>query len=269
MNFKMKLAVAGVAGRMGQMLVKTIDASSGGTVSGATERAGHEWNGQDLGLCMGGPAVGVIVRDDPAEAFKDADVLIDFTSPESTVRNAAAAADLGCAVVIGTTGLSDDDLSAIGAAARKTAIVRAGNMSLGINLMVLLTQSVARALDDDFDIEIVEAHHRHKVDAPSGTALMLGEAAATGRGISLKTASDRGRDGITGSRTRGNIGFSAIRGGNIIGEHDVVFAGEGERVVLRHIATDRAIYAQGALKAAQWVLGRPPGEYGMKDVLGL
>ena len=269
MNFKMKLAVSGVAGRMGQMLVKTIDASGHGMVSGATERAGHEWNGQDLGICMGGPAVGIIVRDDPAEAFKDADVLIDFTSPESTVRNAAAAAELGCAVVIGTTGLSDDDLSAIGAAARKTAIVRAGNMSLGINLMTLITQSVARALDDDFDIEVVEAHHRHKVDAPSGTALMLGEAAAAGRGISLKTASDRGRDGITGPRTRGKIGFSAIRGGNIIGEHDVVFAGEGERVVLRHIATDRAIYAQGALKAAQWVLGRPPGEYGMKDVLGL
>lgn len=269
MDFKMKLAIAGVAGRMGQMLVKTIDAGGLGTVSGATERAGHEWNGQDLGISMGGSAVGVIVRDDPAEAFKGVDVLIDFTSPESTVSNAAAAAELGCAVVIGTTGLSDDDLSAIGAAARKTAIVRAGNMSLGINLMALITQSVARALDDDFDIEIVEAHHRHKVDAPSGTALMLGEAAAAGRGISLTAASDRGRDGITGPRKRGKIGFSAIRGGNIVGEHDVVFAGEGERVVLRHIATDRAIYAQGALKAARWVLGRPPGEYSMKDVLGL
>ena len=265
----MKFAVSGVAGRMGQMLVKTIDASGRGTVSGATERAGHEWIGKDLGICMGTSPIGALVHEDPAEALKDADVSIDFTLPEATVRNAAAAAELGCAVVIGTTGLSEADLSGISAAAQKTAIVRAGNMSLGINLMTLITQSVAGALDDDFDIEIVESHHRHKVDAPSGTALMLGEAAAAGRNVSLASASDRGRDGITGPRTRGKIGFSAIRGGNIVGEHDVVFAGEGERVVLRHIATDRAIYAQGALKAAQWVLGRPPGEYSMKDVLGL
>ena len=265
----MKFAVSGVAGRMGRMLVKTIDASGRGTVSGATERAGHEWIGKDLGICLGVPPIGVFVRDDPAEALRDADASIDFTSPEATVRNAAAAADSGCAVVIGTTGLSEADLSAISAAAQKTAIVRAGNMSLGINLITLITQSVAAALDDDFDIEIVEAHHRHKVDAPSGTALMLGAAAAAGRDVSLASASDRGRDGITGPRTRGKIGFSAIRGGNIVGEHDVVFAGEGERVVLRHIATDRAIYAQGALKAAKWLVGRPPGEYSMKDVLGL
>ena len=168
-----------------------------------------------------------------------------------------------------TTGLSGTDLAAINAAARHAVIIRAGNMSLGVNLLTQLTKKVAAALDADFDIEIVEAHHNKKVDAPSGTALMLGEAAAEGRGVALDEVSDRGRDGITGARKRGDIGFTAIRGGDIVGEHDVIFAAAGERIILRHVATDRAVFARGALKAALWGQKKAPGEYDMVDVLGL
>jgi 4-hydroxy-tetrahydrodipicolinate reductase len=171
--------------------------------------------------------------------------------------------------VIGTTGFSDADIAALDQAAQQTVIVRAGNMSLGVNLLLGLTRKVAAALDADFDIEVVEAHHRHKVDAPSGTALMLGEAAAHGRGVALSDVRDAPRDGITGARARGHIGFSAIRGGDIVGEHDVIFAGEGERLILRHVATDRGIFARGALRAALWGIGRAPGAYDMTDVLGL
>ena len=165
--------------------------------------------------------------------------------------------------------MTDADLAKISAAARHAVIVRAGNMSLGVNLLVELTRKVAHALDEDYDVEVIEAHHHHKVDAPSGTALMLGQAAAEGRGVDLSTVEDRGRDGITGARTRGNIGFTAIRGGDIVGEHDVLFAGQGERVVLRHVATDRRVFARGALKAALWGQDKKPGEYSMVDVLGL
>ena len=171
--------------------------------------------------------------------------------------------------VIGTTGLEDVHLAKLKAAARHAVIVRAGNMSLGVNLLTQLTKKVAAALDADWDIEIVEAHHRMKVDAPSGTALMLGEAAAVGRGIALGDHRDSGRDGITGARKRGDIGFSAIRGGDVVGEHDVIFAADGARIVLRHLATDRAIFARGALKAALWGQDKKPGEYDMLDVLGL
>ena len=171
--------------------------------------------------------------------------------------------------VIGTTGLGEDDIAKLSAAARHATIIRAGNMSLGVNLLVQLTRKVAAALDEDFDIEIVESHHRHKVDAPSGTALMLGEAAADGRGVDLADVRDSGRDGITGARKRGDIGFAALRGGDVVGEHDVIFAGDGERVVLRHLATDRGIFARGALKAALWGQGRGPGAFDMLDVLGL
>jgi 4-hydroxy-tetrahydrodipicolinate reductase len=171
--------------------------------------------------------------------------------------------------VIGTTGFTEDELAALKPAARHAVIVRAGNMSLGVNLLVQLTKRVAAALDADYDIEIVEAHHNLKVDAPSGTALMLGQAAAEGRGVALADVSDRGRDGITGARQRGDIGFAAIRGGDVIGEHDVIFAGPGERIVLRHLASDRALFARGALRAALWGQGRAPGEYDMMDVLGL
>lgn len=171
--------------------------------------------------------------------------------------------------VIGTTGMTDDQIAELAPAADRAVIVRAGNMSLGVNLLTQLTRRVAAALDEDFDIEIIEAHHNQKVDAPSGTALMLGEAAAEGRGVELSQVSDRGRDGITGARKRGDIGFTAIRGGDIVGEHDVLFAAAGERITLRHVATDRAVFARGAVKAALWGIGRAAGEYDMLDVLGL
>ncbi|MDX1822845.1 MAG: 4-hydroxy-tetrahydrodipicolinate reductase [Paracoccaceae bacterium] len=263
------IVVTGASGRMGRMLVQTITASDQARLVGAVERAGHDWIGQDLGHAMGGAALGVTVTDDPLEAFAKAQAVIDFTSPAATVEFAALAAQARAVHVIGTTGLSEDDLAAIKAAARHAVVVRAGNMSLGVNLLVQLTKRVAAALDADFDIEVIEAHHNRKVDAPSGTALMLGEAAAIGRGVRLEDVRDAAREGMTGARERGHIGFSAIRGGDIVGEHDVMFAAPGERIILRHVATDRAVFARGALKAAIWGQGRHPGEYDMVDVLGL
>ena len=263
------LVVTGASGRMGQMLMRTIQDSDKCKLVGAVERKGHDWVGRDVGECMGGAPMGVIVSDDPLETFAHAQGVIDFTAPAATVEFAAIAAQARVVHVIGTTGMSADDLGKINAAARHAVVVRAGNMSLGVNLLVQLTKKVAAALDEDFDIEVIEAHHNKKVDAPSGTALMLGEAAAEGRGVSLENVSDRGRDGITGARERGHIGFTAIRGGDIVGEHDVLFAAAGERVILRHVATDRAVFARGALKAALWGLGQKPGEYDMMDVLGL
>lgn len=263
------IVITGGSGRMGRMLVREVLASEGARLVGVIERPGHDWIGQDVGVAMGGAAVGVAVTDDPLEAFARAQAVIDFTAPAATVDYAALAAQARAVHVIGTTGLSEEDLRAIAAAARHAVIVRAGNMSLGVNLLVQLTRKVAAALDAEFDIEVIEAHHRAKVDAPSGTALMLGQAAAEGRGVTLGAVSDRGRDGITGPRTRGHIGFSAVRGGDIVGEHDVLFAAPGERIVLRHVATDRAIFARGALRAALWGQDRKPGEYDMMDVLGL
>lgn len=263
------IVVTGISGRMGQMLARTIQASDKARLVGAIERPGHAWVGRDLGEAMGGAAIGVKVTDDPLPAFAQAQAVIDFTAPAATVEFAALAAQARAVHVIGTTGFEPEHLARITAAARHATIIRAGNMSLGVNLLVQLTKKVAAALDADWDVEIVEAHHRMKVDAPSGTALMLGEAAAEGRGVSLSDHSERGRDGITGARGRGTIGFSAIRGGDIVGEHDVIFAADGERIVLRHLATDRAIFARGALKAALWGQGQKPGEYTMLDVLGL
>ena len=262
------IVVTGGSGRMGRMLIDTVRASDKARLSGVVEREGHDWIGRDIGTCLGGPEIGVTVTDDPLEAFATAQAVVDFTSPAASVGFAALAAQARAVHVLGTTGLTADDLDKIAAAARHAVIVRAGNMSLGVNLLVQLTRRVAEALDADYDIEVIEAHHRHKVDAPSGTALMLGEAAAAGRGVDLNAVSDRGRDGITGARERGHIGFSAIRGGDIVGEHDVVFAADGERVILRHVATDRAVFARGALKAALWGQGKAPGQYDMADVLG-
>lgn len=263
------IVITGVSGRMGQMLVQEVTASDRMTLVGALEREGHDWIGRDLGEAMGAAALGVKVEDDPLEAFARAQAVIDFTAPAATVHFADLAAQARAVHVIGTTGLSEDDLTRIKAAARHAVIVRAGNMSLGVNLLTVLVQQVAAALDEDYDIEVIEAHHNRKVDAPSGTALMLGEAAAAGRGVALQDVEDRGRDGITGARNRGDIGFSAIRGGDIVGEHDVLFAGAGERIILRHVASDRALFARGALKAALWGQDKSPGEYDMIDVLGL
>lgn len=263
------VVITGASGRMGQMLVRTVTASDRARLVGCVEREGHPWIGRDIGEAMGGAALGVVVTDDPLEAFARAQAVIDFTAPEATVGFAALAAQARAVHVIGTTGMEPRHIAALEPAARHAVIVRAGNMSLGVNLLVRLTQKVAEALDADWDIEVVEAHHRMKVDAPSGTALMLGEAAAAGRGVDLADMADRGRDGITGARRPGSIGFAAIRGGDVVGEHDVIFATEGERIVLRHLATDRAIFARGALKAALWGQGQKPGQYDMMDVLGL
>ena len=263
------IVVTGASGRMGQMLIRTILASDKARLVGCVERPGTAWIGRDVGEAMGGAPLGVVVTDDPLEAFAKAQAVIDFTTPAATVQFAALAAQARAVHVIGTTGLEAEHLRAIALAAHHAVIVRAGNMSLGLNLLVRMTRLVAEALDADWDIEVVEAHHRMKVDAPSGTALMLGEAAAAGRGVTLDTVRDSGRDGITGARTRGDIGFAAVRGGDIVGEHDVIFAGEGERIVLRHVATDRAIFARGALRAALWGQSQKPGEYDMMNVLGL
>lgn len=263
------IVVMGASGRMGQMLVRLVCESPAARLVGALERPEHDWVGRDVGEAMGAGPLGVSVGDDPLEAMAKAQAVVDFTAPAATIAMAELAAQARAVHVIGTTGLSDDDLVRLKAAARHATIIRAGNMSLGVNLLVQLTKKVAAALDEDYDIEVIEAHHHHKVDAPSGTALMLGEAAAEGRGVKLARVSDRGRDGMTGERTRGHIGFSAIRGGDIVGEHDVLFAAPGERITLRHVATDRAVFARGALKAALWGQGRKPGEYDMMDVLGL
>lgn len=263
------IAITGASGRMGQMLITHVAASDRVRLVGAIERPGHAWVGQDVGVAMGGAPLGVMVTDDPLEAIAPAQAIIDFTAPKATLEFAAFAAQARAVHVIGTTGMSDDEIAALEPAARHAVIVRAGNMSLGVNLLTQLTKKVAAALDTDYDIEIIEAHHNQKVDAPSGTALMLGEAAAEGRGVTLADVSDRGRDGMTGARKPGDIGFTAIRGGDIVGEHDVMFAAAGERIILRHVASDRSVFARGALKAALWGQGRAPGQYDMLDVLGL
>ena len=263
------IVIAGASGRMGQMLIQTVLQNDRFRLVGALERPGHAWVGQDLGQVTGGAKMDIVVTDDPLEPMAQAQAIVDFTTPDGTLALSKIAAQARAAHIIGTTGMTEAQIAQLEPASRHCAIVRAGNMSLGVNLLVQLTKQVAAALDEDFDIEVIESHHHHKVDAPSGTALMLGEAAAEGRGIDLTVVRDAGRDGITGARRRGDIGFSAIRGGDIVGEHDVLFAGQGERIVLRHMATDRALFAKGALKAALWALDKSPGQYDMLDVLGL
>ena len=255
------IVITGASGRMGQMLVRTVLGSDQARLVGAIERPGNPWVGRDLGQAMGGPALGITVTDDAVEAIARAQAVIDFTSPAASVAFAELTAQARAVHVIGTTGFEPADLGKLKAAARHAPIIRAGNMSLGVNLLVGLTRRVAAALGTDWDIEIVEAHHRMKVDAPSGTALMLGEAAAEGRGVTLDAVRTPAREGVTGARAAGSIGFSAIRGGDVVGEHDVIFAADGERVVLRHLATDRAIFARGALRAALWGQDKGPGEY--------
>lgn len=263
------IVITGASGRMGQMLIRTVLDSDKARLVGVVERSGHGWVGRDIGVAMGGAEVGVTVTDDPLDAFSTAQAVIDFTAPAATLGFAELAAQARAVHVIGTTGFSPEDLTKLSAAAHHAVMVRAGNMSLGVNLLVGLTRRVAAALGTEWDIDVVEAHHRHKVDAPSGTALMLGEAAAEGRGQPLSNLQDMDRMARLGARPEGSIGFSAIRGGDVVGEHDVIFAADGERIVLRHLATDRAIFARGALAAAIWGQGKAPGEYDMMDVLGL
>ena len=265
----MRIVVAGASGRMGRMLVKTIHETKGLRLSGALEAPGSVALGQDAGLLAGCGNMGVAIGDDPLRALAESDGLVDFTVPAASVAFAALAAQTRIVHVIGTTGLSEDDLARIKAAARHAVIVRSGNMSLGVNLLAALVEKVARALGPEYDIEILEMHHRMKVDAPSGTALMLGEAAASGRGIALAKHSVRARDGITGARGEGDIGFAALRGGSVVGDHSVIFAGPGERIEIVHKAEDRSLFASGAMKALLWGRGRKPGLYDMLDVLGL
>ena len=265
----MALVVVGAAGRMGRTLIRVIAETEGVTLAGAIERPDAPELGADAGTLAGLPVSGVAIASDPLPSFAKAEGVLDFTTPRSTLGFAEFAAQARIVHVIGTTGLSANDEERISAAARHAPIVKSGNMSLGVNLLAGLVRRAAKALDADFDIEILEMHHRHKVDAPSGTALMLGAAAAGGRGIDLAHHSVRVRDGHTGPRKRGDIGFAALRGGSVPGEHAVLFAGDGEVVTLAHTATDRAIFARGAVKAALWARDKKPGLYSMADVLGL
>ena len=266
----MKLVVVGAAGRMGQTLIRTIHAMEGATLYAAVERPGSAFVGKDAGELAGLGPTGVTITDRPLEAFVEAEGVLDFTAPAATIEFAGLAAQARIVHVIGTTGCSADDDAKIAAAARHARIVKSGNMSLGVNLLGVLAEKAARALGPaDWDIEIVEMHHRHKVDAPSGTALLLGEAAARGRGLALADKSVRVRDGHTGPREAGTIGFATLRGGSVVGDHAVILAGEGELVTLSHSATDRNIFARGAVKAALWARDKKPGLYSMLDVLGL
>ena len=264
-----KIGIVGASGRMGQMLIKAIADSEKMELFAVTEMAGHTWVGKSLIEINPETPHEIMVLDNPEEAFGEVDAVIDFSSPNSSTNIADLASRLNFVHVVGTTGIDRDQEASIVRSSKSAVIIKAGNMSMGVNLLVKITEMVAASLDADFDIEIVEAHHHHKVDAPSGTALMLGEAAASGRKVDLSDHMDKPRYGAVGARKRGNIGFSAIRGGNIVGEHDVIFAGNGEKIVLSHIATDRSIYSSGALKAALWGLDQSPGLYDIFDVLGI
>ena len=265
----MRLIVAGAGGRMGRALTRVISETTGAVLAGALEAPGSELLGKDAGTLAGLPENGVKLSADLWTMSANADGILDFTVPGATIANVAIAAERGLVHIIGTTGLSSSDDAVIKSVTSRAIVVKSGNMSLGINLLAALVKRVAQSLDTDFDIEILEMHHKAKVDAPSGTALMLGEAAAAGRGIDLYSHSARGRDGLTGPRRPGDIGFAALRGGTVTGDHSVIFAGAMERIELTHRAEDRTMFAQGAIKAALWAKARPPGLYSMADVLGL
>jgi 4-hydroxy-tetrahydrodipicolinate reductase len=268
-NSDMRVVVAGAGGRMGRTVIATIAAAKGLTLAGAVEAADSAVIGRDAGELAGLGANGVKVTSDVASLLGAADGLIEFTIPAATPAFAELTARAGLVHVIGTTGHSAEEEAVIAKAASRAKIVKAGNFSMGVNLLVALTKRVAKTLDDAYDIEILEMHHNKKIDAPSGTALMLGRAAAAGRGVDLAQRSVRGRDGMTGARGSGDIGFASLRGGTVVGEHTVTFAGPAERVELTHRAEDRMIFARGALHAALWARGQKPGFYSMADVLGL
>lgn len=265
----MRLIVAGAGGRMGRTLVKAIAETEGVTLAGALEGPGSPFLGQDSGLLAGLGENGIPIGADVKALAGKADAVIDFTTPQATVALAVLATQAGIIHVIGTTGLSEGDEAKLKDTAKSAVIVKSGNMSLGVNLLAALAKRVARALGEDFDIEILEMHHNKKVDAPSGTALLLGRAAAEGRNVALGAKSVRVRDGETGARKVGDIGFATLRGGTVVGEHSVIFAGAGERLELSHKAEDRMIFARGALRAALWARGKKPGIYSMVDVLGI
>jgi 4-hydroxy-tetrahydrodipicolinate reductase len=264
----MRLIVVGAGGRMGRTLVKTIAETPGVALAGAIEQPGA-LIGQDSGVLSGIAVNKISLVTDAKPLITGADAILDFTAPAATLKFAALCAEAGKIHVAGTTGLSAEDEEKIKAFAQKAVIVRSPNMSLGVNLMAALVRRVAATLDDEFDIEILEMHHNKKVDAPSGTALLLGVAAAEGRGVNLLKRKIPARDGVTGARKKGDIGFASLRGGSVVGDHSVIFAAPGERIELVHRAEDRGIYARSAVKAALWARGKPPGLYSMADVLGL
>lgn len=265
----MRIGVTGCAGRMGRMLLHAVLHTPGAVLAGGVERAGHPALGSDLGGLAGADATGQVAASDPEALFAASDVVIDFSQPAAVPAHSRLAAAHRTALVVGTTGLSDQHREALAEAGRIVPVVVAANMSVGVNLLLGLTRRVAQVLGPEYDIEIVEMHHRHKIDAPSGTALALGEAAAAGRGVALGDAAVRVRDGHTGPRPAGAIGFATLRGGDVVGEHTVIFAGDGERLELTHKASSRSVFASGAIRAALWCRDRPPGLYGMRDVLGL
>jgi len=265
----MRLIVVGAGGRMGRVLVKTISQTKGAVLTGALEAPASPLLGQDAGVLAGLPANGIQLSGDLWELSKNADGVIDFTVPAATIANVAIAAQRGLVHVIGTTGLSESDEAVIRSVTQRAIVVKSGNMSLGVNLLAALVRRVAKSLDEDFDIEVLEMHHKMKIDAPSGTALMLGQAAAEGRGVSLGQRAVRSRDGHTGERHAGDIGFATLRGGTVVGDHTVIFAGADERIEISHKAGDRALFANGAVKAALWARNQKPGYYSMADVLGL
>ena len=265
----MRLIVAGAGGRMGRTLIDAIAATDGVILTGAVEAASSAVVGRDAGELAGLGRNGVAVGTEIEPLLAQGDGLIDFTVPAASVAFAEHTARKGCVHVIGTTGLSGENEALIAQAAKRAVIVKSGNMSMGVNLLAALVRRVAKTLDEDFDVEILEMHHNKKVDAPSGTALMLGRAAAEGRGIDLNQRAVRGRDGNIGARCAGDIGFASLRGGSVVGDHTVIFAGPAERIELAHKAEDRMIFARGAMRAALWARGRKPGLYSMADVLGL
>jgi 4-hydroxy-tetrahydrodipicolinate reductase len=265
----MRLIVAGAGGRMGRALTRVIAETPGAVLAGALEAPGSELLGKDAGVLAGLPANGVELSADLWSLSAKADGILDFTVPGATIANVAIAAERGLVHIIGTTGLTASDDAVIKSVTSRAIVVKSGNMSLGINLLAALVKRVAQSLDENFDIEILEMHHKSKVDAPSGTALMLGEAAAAGRKVALEERAARGRDGLTGARRPGDIGFASLRGGTAAGDHSVIFAGPMERITLAHHAEDRTMFAQGAIKAALWARDKKPGFYTMADVLGL
>ncbi|WND03624.1 4-hydroxy-tetrahydrodipicolinate reductase [Temperatibacter marinus] len=260
---RIHVGILGAMGRMGQELVQAVLKTKGLDLAAGSEREDHRMVGGAI------PGTDAPLFSKAKDVFKASDVVIDFTSPGNTAVHAALAGDTKTALIVGTTGISKDDDALLDEAGNLAVIIQAGNMSMGVNLLTALTRRVAKALDNDWDIEVYEAHHRNKVDAPSGTALMLGEAAAAGRGVNHDDVCDRGRDGLTGARKRGAIGYSAMRGGGIVGEHTVGFYSENERLELSHRAENRGLFASGAMKAALWSKGQKNGRYDMLDVLGI
>jgi 4-hydroxy-tetrahydrodipicolinate reductase len=264
----LNIAVAGASGRMGKMLIEAIAKAPDAELTGALDVAGSPAIGTDAAAFLGQPA-SVAIAADLATALAGARCLIDFTRPEGTLRHLAYCAEHGIAMVIGTTGFDDAGKAAIRAAADKTAIVFAPNMSVGVNVTLKLLEMAAKSFAEGYDIEIIEAHHRHKVDAPSGTALKMGEVIADALGRDLKQCAVYGREGVTGARDPSTIGFATIRGGDIVGDHTVLFAGDGERIEISHKSSSRVTYAHGALRAARFLADKQTGLYDMQDVLAL